>query len=190
MCWHHQMLGCDAHVRIIALSHVRCACGSVFGTVRAMCVRAACFGRAMCDRTFSPVFLVHYADLTLLHTLLSIMDITFLKIRVPAALWCYRTHYRANLPAMNYRSHFSQPSSYNIVCTFFFFWLKSCILQNFFVKMKNKVLLTLSLRKRDNGCNGLGWNRFYNTYITFMHLHFYEILVQWYLKIYHENANE
>ena len=57
---HFQMLGCDAHVRIIALSHVRCVCGSecgkVFGTVRAMCVRAACFGRAMCDRTFAHFF--------------------------------------------------------------------------------------------------------------------------------------
>ena len=84
------MLGCGAHVRIIALPHVRCACGSACGkafeTVRAMCVPVARFGRAMCDCTFSPVFLVHYADLTLLHTLLSIMDITFLKIRVPAAL--------------------------------------------------------------------------------------------------------
>ena len=29
-----QMLGCGAHVRIIALPHVRCACGKVFGTVR------------------------------------------------------------------------------------------------------------------------------------------------------------
>ena len=42
-----QMLGCGAHVRKIALPHVRCACGSAcgkaFGTVRAMCVRAAGF---------------------------------------------------------------------------------------------------------------------------------------------------
>ena len=41
-----QMLGCGAHVRIIALPHVRCACGSAcgkgFATVCAMCVRAAC----------------------------------------------------------------------------------------------------------------------------------------------------
>ena len=41
------MLGCGAHVRIIALPHVRCACGSVceksFWTVCAMCVRAALF---------------------------------------------------------------------------------------------------------------------------------------------------
>ena len=55
-----QMLGCGAHVRIIALPHVRCACGSacgkVFGTVRAMCVRAAGFWRAMCDRTFAIFF--------------------------------------------------------------------------------------------------------------------------------------
>ena len=44
---HNQMLGCGAHVRKIALPHVRCACGSVcrkaFGTVRVMCVRAAGF---------------------------------------------------------------------------------------------------------------------------------------------------
>ena len=83
------MLGCGAHVRIIALPHVRCACGSACGKGLKLCVRCACvqlnFGRAMCDRTFSPVFLVNYADLTLLHTLLSIMDITFLKIREPAA---------------------------------------------------------------------------------------------------------
>ena len=39
----NQMLGCGAHVRKIALPHVRCACGKVFGTVRAMCVRAAGF---------------------------------------------------------------------------------------------------------------------------------------------------
>ena len=55
-----QMLGCGAHVRIIALLHVRCACGSacgkVFETVCAMCVRAADFGRAMCDRTFAHFF--------------------------------------------------------------------------------------------------------------------------------------
>ena len=35
-----QMLGCGAHVRIIALPHVRCACGSAcgngFGSVRAL----------------------------------------------------------------------------------------------------------------------------------------------------------
>ena len=53
-----QMLGCGAHVREIALPHVRCACGSACGkafeTVRAMCVRVARFGRAMCDRTFHP----------------------------------------------------------------------------------------------------------------------------------------
>ena len=102
------MLGCGAHVRKIALPHVRCACGSACGkafeTVRAMCVRVAHFRRAMCDRTFSPVFCVHYSDLTLLHTLLSIMDITFLKIRVPAALRCgaqRRARYRANLLAMS-----------------------------------------------------------------------------------------
>ena len=51
------MLGCGAHVRIIALPHVRCACGSacgkVFGTVRALCVRAPLFWRAMCDCTFA-----------------------------------------------------------------------------------------------------------------------------------------
>ena len=50
---HIQMLGCGAHVRKIALPHVRCACGKVFGTVRAMCVRAARFWHAMCDPTFA-----------------------------------------------------------------------------------------------------------------------------------------
>ena len=52
------MLGCGAHVRNIALSHVRCACGSACGSlslkVRAKCVRVdICYG-AMCDRTFHP----------------------------------------------------------------------------------------------------------------------------------------
>ena len=50
------MLGCGAHVRIIALPHVRCACGKGLK----LCVRCACvrliFGRAMCDRTFAHVF--------------------------------------------------------------------------------------------------------------------------------------
>ena len=54
------MLGCGAHVRIIALPHVRCACGSacgkVFKTACAMCVHAADFGRAMCNRTFAHFF--------------------------------------------------------------------------------------------------------------------------------------
>ena len=54
------MLGCGAHVRIIALPHVQCACGSACGKVFkpacAMCVRAADFGRAMCDRTFAHFF--------------------------------------------------------------------------------------------------------------------------------------
>ena len=40
---HIQMLGCGAHVRKIALPHVRCACGKVFPTVRAKCVRVAHF---------------------------------------------------------------------------------------------------------------------------------------------------
>ena len=30
---YHQMLGCGAHVRKIALPHVRCACGSACGKV-------------------------------------------------------------------------------------------------------------------------------------------------------------
>ena len=55
-----QMLGCGAHVRKIALPHVRCACGSacgkVFETVCAMCVRVAHFGRAMYNRTFAHFF--------------------------------------------------------------------------------------------------------------------------------------
>ena len=53
---YEQMLGCGAHVRNIAPPHVRCACGKVFETVCAMCVRAADFGRAMCDRTFAHFF--------------------------------------------------------------------------------------------------------------------------------------
>ena len=53
----YQMLGCGAHVRKIALPHVRCACGSACGKGLKLCVRCACvqlnFGRAMCDRTFA-----------------------------------------------------------------------------------------------------------------------------------------
>ena len=54
-----QMLGCGANVRIIALPHVRCACGMGFGNVRVMCVRTAVFERAMCDRTFALIFQVN-----------------------------------------------------------------------------------------------------------------------------------
>ena len=81
------MLGCGAHVRIIALPHVRCACGSACGkafkTVRAVCVRVARLGRAMCDSTFSP-----FPCTLLLHTLLLIIlnNITFLKISLPAEM--------------------------------------------------------------------------------------------------------
>ena len=42
-----QMLGCGAHVRIIALPHVRCACGKVLE----VCVRCRC---DRVDRTFYP----------------------------------------------------------------------------------------------------------------------------------------
>ena len=35
-----QTLGCGAHVRIIALPHVRCACGSVCRKGLELCVRA------------------------------------------------------------------------------------------------------------------------------------------------------
>ena len=55
-----QMLGCGAHVRKIALSHVRCACGSACGSlslkVRAKCVHVDIFQGAMCDRTFFTLF--------------------------------------------------------------------------------------------------------------------------------------
>ena len=51
-----QMLGCGAHVRKIALSHVRCACGSACGKGLEMCVRKCVrmgnFQCAICDRTF------------------------------------------------------------------------------------------------------------------------------------------
>ena len=43
-----QMLVCGAHVHIIALLHVPCACGKGFATVCAMCVRAA--GFLVCDK--------------------------------------------------------------------------------------------------------------------------------------------
>ena len=38
-CSSPQMLGCCAHVRIIALPHVRCACGSACGKGPELCVR-------------------------------------------------------------------------------------------------------------------------------------------------------
>ena len=54
-----QMLGCGAHVRIIALPHVRCACGSACGKGLELCVRKCVrmgdFQGAICDRTFLPV---------------------------------------------------------------------------------------------------------------------------------------
>ena len=56
---HNQMLGCGAHVRIIALPHVRCACGSACGKGLELCVRKCVrmgdFQGAICDRTFLPV---------------------------------------------------------------------------------------------------------------------------------------
>ena len=45
------MLGCGAHVRIIALPHVRCACESACGKVLEVCVRYRC---DRVDRTFYP----------------------------------------------------------------------------------------------------------------------------------------
>ena len=53
------MLGCGAHVRIIALSHVRCACGSACGKGLELCVRKCVrmgiFQSVICDSTFLPV---------------------------------------------------------------------------------------------------------------------------------------
>ena len=57
---HNQMLGCGAHVRKIALPHVRCACEVRAERFLELCVRCACvrlvFGSAMCDRTFAHFF--------------------------------------------------------------------------------------------------------------------------------------
>ena len=58
------MLGCGAHVRNNALSHVQCVCGNACGSacgslslkVRAKCVRVDIFQGAMCDRTFFTLF--------------------------------------------------------------------------------------------------------------------------------------
>ena len=51
------MLGCGAHVRKIALPHVRCACESACGKGLKLCVQCACvrlvLGCAMCDHTFA-----------------------------------------------------------------------------------------------------------------------------------------
>ena len=61
---HLQMLGCGAHVRIIALPHVRCACGSACGKGFELCVRKCVrmgnFQRAICDRTFLPVLRTYF----------------------------------------------------------------------------------------------------------------------------------
>ena len=57
-----QMLGCGAHVRKIALSHVRCACGSACGKGLEMCVRKCVrmgkYQSAICDSTFWPVLTI------------------------------------------------------------------------------------------------------------------------------------
>jgi hypothetical protein len=58
--WQNQMLGCGAHVLIIAPQHVRCASGSACGKSLEMCVWCACvrliFERAMCNCTFGHFF--------------------------------------------------------------------------------------------------------------------------------------
>ena len=95
------MLGCGAHVRIIALPHVRCACGSacgkVFRTVRAMCVRCACvqliFGRAKCDHTFA-----HF---------LKKMTI-FLVLKCPFLLEYYRKSFKSSKKCAKVRSHIAR----------------------------------------------------------------------------------
>ena len=94
-----QMLGCGAHVRIIALPHVRCACGSacgkVFGTVRAMCVRAARFWHAMCDPTFAHFLNKMTRFLVLKHPFFSNLENPFLFSNIlfqfSNILSCFRT---------------------------------------------------------------------------------------------------
>ena len=107
LCWKkyptllvvNQMLGCGAHVRIIALPHVRCACGSacgkVFGTVRAMCVRAARFWHAMCDPTFAHFLNKMTRFLVLKHPFFSKLENPFLFSNIlfqfSNILTCFRT---------------------------------------------------------------------------------------------------
>ena len=79
------MLGCGAHVRKIALPHVRCACGSAcgkaFGTVRAMCVRAACFW--VCDVRS------HFC--------------TLFGTKLPeTAIFCLKNYFRTSFPILEY----------------------------------------------------------------------------------------
>ena len=85
------MLGCGAHVRIIALPHVRCACGSacgkVFGTVRAMCVRVAGFGVCDVQSHFCTLFWTKGQDLERLFLFLNVL---FLVWNI---LSCFRTAY-------------------------------------------------------------------------------------------------
>ena len=75
----NQMLGCGAHVRIIALSHVRCACGSACEMHSGMCVRCACvrtfLGVAMCDSTFAQFLQQNGKNLLLFHFFLTFLNI-------------------------------------------------------------------------------------------------------------------
>ena len=91
------MLGCGAHVRKIALPHVRCACGSacgkVFWTVRAKCVRVARFGRAMCDRTF--------------HTFMKKMT----RFSVLEHPFCVRMSFKISKKCAKVRLHIARPKS-------------------------------------------------------------------------------
>ena len=99
------MLGCGAHVRKIALPHVRCACESACGRqsleVRVKCVRVGIFQGAMCDRTFSPVFL---------HTYMLDLFLLVLSLKLVCRR---RLRYKANFPALRPTDqHFGRPLSY------------------------------------------------------------------------------
>ena len=148
----NQMLGCGAHVRIIALPHVRCACGSacgkVFGTVRAMCVRMARFW--VCDVRSQFYTCSFPFSHILLHTFITFDHLgNFLLLLLSLELGCWR-HVRA-IQSIYQRcatdQHFGRPSSYYI-CTFLLFWRKS--LGN----MKKKVLHTLVYEKDTMGVMG------------------------------------
>ena len=81
-----QMLGCGAHVRIIALPHVRCACGSTCEKHFEMCVRCVCvqlvFCCAMYDRTFAH-FLTRFSVFSTFRIFLSCFIIPFPVLERP-----------------------------------------------------------------------------------------------------------